>query len=288
MSFKSIYYSLNHIYKNKNINTIQGIIKYFKWQIIKILNLFPVKILVSKTTIEIKNKEISLEGGTKIYTQGMYDFNNMTLIQHALSNKYNTFIDIGTNIGLYSLIASEIKNATIYSFEPHPFTYNLFKEQIKLNDRNNIVTLNKALSNFNGQVKFTNVNGSSVNKIVIDNSQNDLISVECCKASSFIIDNNINPEIVKIDVEGFELEVINGFENEIKKVKIFLIEISKNEAEVHSILIKNNFLGPYSYNAKNRTFLNHSKDNTLEDPIYLNNIYIEELVDNLKIKSIEK
>lgn len=288
MSLKSIYYSINHIYQNKNVNTLYAIFKYLKWQIIKKLNLFPVKILVSKTIIEIKNKEISLEGGTKIYTQGMYDYNNMSLVQQVLSNRYNTFVDIGTNIGLYSLIASEIETAKIFSFEPHPYTYNLFIDQIKLNHRKNITALNKALSDFNGHVKFTNVNGSSVNKIVLNNSENNLISVESCKASNFIKEFNANPEIVKIDVEGFELEVLKGFENDINRVKIFLIEISKNEKEVHSLLIQNNFIGPYCYNAKKRMFLNHIKEITIEDPIYINKTYLEELVSKLKINSIEK
>lgn len=288
MSLKSIYYSINHIHQNKNVNTITAIFKYIKWQVIKALNLFPIKISVSNSLIEIKNKEISVEGGTKIYTQGMYDFNNMTLIQQALSTYFNTFIDIGANIGLYSLLASEIKNATIYSFEPHPFTFNLLKDQILLNGRKNIIPINKALSEVNGVVNFTNVNGSSINRIVKDDLQDNLISLESCKAIDFIKEHNINPEIIKIDVEGFEFEVLKGFEHSIQKVKIFLIEISKNEHEVHTLLIRNNFLGPFCYNSKDRIFSKQDKLISIEDPVYLNRMFLEDIIKDLKIKSIEQ
>lgn len=55
-------------------------------------------------------------------------------------------IDIGANIGVYSLFASQSKNTTIYAYEPMPENYNLLKENISLNKlKKNIFPFNLAI-----------------------------------------------------------------------------------------------------------------------------------------------
>lgn len=288
MGFKSVYYSINHILRNKNINRPKGLVKYFVWQFIKVFNLFPLKIKVSDSLVEIKNKKLSLEGGTKIYTQGMYDYNNMNLIKYTLQKNFKEMLDIGTNIGLYSLIASEVPNAKVYSFEPHPYTFGILKEQIKLNNRSNIHPVNKAVSNENKIVSFSDDAGSSINKIISDSESSNSIKIEACKISDFCNEKNIIPEIVKIDVEGFELEVLQGFEEKIKEVKIFIIEISKNWDEINQLLITKNFSGPFYFNFKSKSFSGFNNSQSIEDPIYLNNSFRSLIIDKVGISINEK
>ncbi len=268
MSLKSIYYSINHILKNKNINKATALLKYIEWQLIKMCNRFPIKIKISESIIEIQDKKIALEGGTKMYTQQMYDYNNMNLIKYILNINPSTFFDIGTNIGVYTLIASESKESQIFCFEPHPYTFNILNYQISLNQRNNIHAYNKAISNTTGKVTFTNVNGSSINKIVTGINQNT-IEVDAITINDFCNENNIIPDIVKIDVEGFELEVLNGFQEKLKNIKILFIEITKNHCEVHQLLLQNNLIGPFSYSSKNKTISVFNSTHSIEDPIYI-------------------
>ncbi len=283
MSIKSIYYSINHILKNQNINKAEALSKYLVWQLIKTFNFFPLKIKVSNSLIEIKNKKLSLEGGTKIYTQGMYDYNNMNLIKYILNKGFVNMLDIGTNIGLYSLIASEAQHSKVYSFEPHPYTFAVLKDQIKLNNRTNIYPINKAVSNSNKIVSFTDDAGSSINKIVNETTKN-AIKIESCKISDFCKENDFSPDIVKIDVEGFEYEVLQGFENTLSEVKIFLIEISENRDEIHALLETNNFEGPFFFNFKSKTFSKYLPSKSIEDPIYLNRAFIPILEEKCGIK----
>ncbi len=283
MSLKSIYYSVNHILKNKNVNRTKALLNYFIWQLIKIFNFFPQKIKVSNSIIEIRNKKLSLEGGTKIYTQGMYDFNNMSLIKFLLDSGIVYMLDIGTNIGIYSIIASEAITSKVYSFEPHPYTFDILKEQIRLNSRSNIFPINKAVSNSNEMVSFTNDAGSSINKILNQTTGNS-IQIESCKISDFCNENRVSPEIVKIDVEGFELDVLQGFGNKLSEVKVFLIEISENHDKVHSILTDHNFDGPYSFDFKLKTFSNYSTSKSIEDPVYLNKNFIQNLKEKFGLK----
>ncbi len=282
MSTISIYYSINHILKNNHVNRIIALFKYVKWQLIKAFNLFPLKIKISNSIIEIQDKLIALEGGTKMYTQGMYDYNNMNLIKHILKIKPGIFFDIGTNIGVYSLIASESNESKIISFEPHPYTFQILNNQIKLNQRINITTINKAVSNKNGKVMFTNQGGSSVNKVA-SNEEANTIEVDCITMNSFCNYNNLLPEIVKLDVEGYELEVLEGFENSLNQVNVLLIEISKNKEVIHQMLTDKNFIGPLSFDYKNLKFKKFNTTDSIEDPIYVLNEYKSKLISTYSI-----
>lgn len=133
----------------------------------------------------------------------------------ALLRKYaddNTvFIDIGANIGSYSILLMDVVR-DIIAFEPHPLTASRCKMNFLLNGYDEGKVKQIALSDVNSSVNFSDLsNGSSVNRIIPD-EQNGII-VEAKTLDSFfdnITDNVANNYLIKIDVEGFELNVING------------------------------------------------------------------------------
>ena len=90
--------SINKILKNKCVNRPLALVRYCLWQLIKIFNIFPRYVLISNSHILIPDERIALEGGTKLFTQGMYDCNNMNMIKQILKLESLNFFDIGANI----------------------------------------------------------------------------------------------------------------------------------------------------------------------------------------------
>jgi FkbM family methyltransferase len=127
------------------------------------------------------------------------------------------FIDIGANIGLYSLIASPIvgNSGKVISFEPAPKTYARLKENIKLNNLTNISALNLGLSDSEGHLQL-NISESGYeawNTFAPTISErfktSELAAVSTIDSQFSGIDKSLI-KFVKIDVEGWEKYVLLG------------------------------------------------------------------------------
>ena len=136
-------------------------------------------------------------------------------------NTGETFLDIGANIGYHSLFLSAyFKNdLKIYAFEPIKSLYAQFNESIKLNKFYNISLLQFAVSNKRDNKKVLyiredNIGGSSLYSYPNYNFNT---------AKKYILDNNFKINLIKLDVEGNELEVIKGGLSLIKKNKPFIV-----------------------------------------------------------------
>jgi len=139
-----------------------------------------------------------------------------------------TVIDIGANIGYYSLIAGKIvgKMGKVYAFEPEPNNYNLLVKNIKKNKLSNIVALQKAVSVDSGEKtlflsklahdhSFTEENVNSIR------DERGSIKVETISIDEFAQQELIKKlDIVKIDVEGAILTPIRSGHTEIVEVII--------------------------------------------------------------------
>lgn len=150
-----------------------------------------------------------------IYYTGTYEAGTLDIITKCL-RKGDSFIDIGCNIGLMSLLASKLIgiNGTVYSFEPEPKIFSIFQKNIELNKLNNIYVYNIALgsNNYNATI-YSNLNASRGSASLIKshevNSEGVVVSTQTL--DEFITKNNIsNIRMVKIDVEGWEMEVLKG------------------------------------------------------------------------------
>ena len=123
------------------------------------------------------------------------------------------FLDIGSNIGSYSVSMMDICD-NIIAFEPHPYTSKRCKMNFLLNNVDEHYVKQLALSNEVGKIHFSDYGGSStVNHIVNDGTG---IEVEVTTLDKFIIDTNFDKNkkyIIKVDVEGFEQQVFEGGKN---------------------------------------------------------------------------
>ena len=147
--------------------------------------------------------------------------------------KEGVFIDIGANIGQTSMNLSKKLGKIahkIYAFEPIPSTYEKLKYNILLNNFSSIEIFNIALGNEEDIMKMemscpTNSGGFKMtpkNSII----KNEWVQVLQKKLDDFYkLDNPI--QFIKIDVEGYEIEVLKGAEQIIKKyTPVMVIELN--------------------------------------------------------------
>jgi FkbM family methyltransferase len=252
-----------------NVSPAVGICKHILWQFKRIFR--------KNRYLTISNSivECDYDSGVcaLINSMNIYDYNNMSFIKQLLSSE-KVFIDVGANIGAYTLLASEISGVQVISIEPHPTTFKSLQKNILLNNCKNINCLNFAVSNLNGKLNFSNEKESSIRHVLTD-SDNSGIIVECRTLDSICDEFNIIPFIVKIDVEGHEENVLTGFKKYIEFAKIILIERG-DRASIMEILRSTGFVGPLYIHYKNK-IISHEPQKRAEDPVFIRNTYLQEL-----------
>jgi FkbM family methyltransferase len=127
----------------------------------------------------------------------------------------DTFIDIGSHIGYYSLMARQFVGdaGNIYSFEASPDTFGVMLSSIQLNSYRNMTAFNCAVSDHEEVVEFSICD--------YDEGMSSLADIGGRKISVFSTTLDALQErlkfskvrVVKIDVEGFEAAVVRGGQN---------------------------------------------------------------------------
>lgn len=164
----------------------------------------------------------------------------------------DVFFDIGANVGAYSLLAatSSEDNIAIYSFEPSPNTFASLCRNISLNKLGGkIFPLQLALGAKTEVSRFflsSNIAGSAEHALgePIDMHGNKFIPVDVQTVMSVNMDELIeifgvfSPTHIKIDVDGFELNVLRGAKKVLSsdKLRHLLIEVREDSNECKLIL----------------------------------------------------
>lgn len=120
-------------------------------------------------------------------------------------------MDIGFNIGLWSLYASKYAK-TIYSFEPSLESYNIGLKNLEDNGIKNVKLYQKAISKDDGKTIFyhsTNTTMNSLNPAVGNTGEKE--EVEMVRLDTFAEQEKIKHiDFIKLDIEGFEDKVLMG------------------------------------------------------------------------------
>ena len=153
------------------------------------------------------------------------DFYEFELLDWLLVLPYDDgiFIDVGANLGNHTLFFSKIMGKECYSFEPNDKVYSALVENITLNVlEKNVKCFNTALGNKSGKASILSVLDNNLGSTTLEYKDNGDIDV---KTLDSIIFNNQSVALIKIDVEGFEFEVLKGAKETIKtNTPILLIE----------------------------------------------------------------
>lgn len=170
------------------------------------------------------------------------------------------FYDLGGNVGFHALLANRfISTGKIFSFEPVPFIRAIFEQHIELNKKfiqhKNISILPFAISDHEKEIVFSNDPNQRDGNTYIKSAENFVnadqrIEVKCFSIDELLLQGYAAPDIIKIDVEGAELDVLKGAINTLKQYKPHVLLATHN---CHLPGIKDqcvNFLAEQGYELK--------------------------------------
>jgi FkbM family methyltransferase len=136
---------------------------------------------------------------------------NINILKQLCQKRHNTYLDIGANMGTHTVVYSKLFK-TVISFEPDIVNYNLLQSNISKNNITNAILHNKALSSKPGMVSTVAHS---------NHSRGCIYTVDGGTVESIPLDslNLENIDYIKIDVEGHELDVLQGAINTIRTNK---------------------------------------------------------------------
>jgi FkbM family methyltransferase len=260
---------INHpLNKDKKIKSI---INFFRWQLGSRILKKPVIInFVNRSRLIV---EKGMTGATGNIYIGLHEFEGMSFVLHLL-RKDDLMLDIGANIGSYTILAGAVVGAKCFAFEPIPDTFRYLIDNVNINGiYEKVKCYNIGLANKNGILKFTS-NLDDKNHVVCNTSSIkniDIIDVPVKKLDTIV--SGCDPLLIKIDVEGFELQVLKGADEILKSKSLLAVIIEtfgKNNLDKQ--MSKYGFK-PFTYNPFNREISPFdSKKVTSNNTIYIKNI----------------
>lgn len=222
--------------------------RYIKWNIgRRLLNdVNYVVPLTDRTQVILSNTE---NYATLAYLCGLYDFEDMQFFRHAL-RQGDIFADLGANVGVYSVLAGAT-GAAVLSVEPVPQTFSRLLDNLRLNAVSGTPVC-CGLSNANGTLRFTTHRGG-MNRVATANEP-DSIEVEVTTVDDLTTREKLRPHFMKIDVEGYELPLLEGAKRTLESVLALVIELNgsggtygRSDDDVHALLSNCGF-DAFSYN----------------------------------------
>jgi len=138
----------------------------------------------------------------------------------------DVFIDVGSNVGVYAIWAAE-KGADVVALEPALDTFRLLKKNITLNGYR-VHAINAAAGSVSGTTRFTS-GQDSVNHF----DPSGTVEIPVVTLDTVIGDRAVAG--VKIDVEGFELDVLRGCVRALSERRILLIQLEWNSTSLSAV-----------------------------------------------------
>ncbi|MDP3941909.1 MAG: FkbM family methyltransferase [bacterium] len=224
---------------NKRLQKIVNNIKIYQhdietkglyWSIVHRLYVFPVvRQILTPIINTLKPSHLNIEGN-KFYIDKWDDVISQELILSHKWEEYETelfkknikkgdiILDIGAHIGYYTLIAARIvgSNGRVYAFEPDPKNFSLLKKNVEENRYKNVVLINKAVSDTDGDLKlFLASKNTGDHRIYKPKERRKSVKIQSITLDNFF-KNNYRVDLIKLDIQGSEVRAIKGGQKIIK------------------------------------------------------------------------
>lgn len=237
-------------------NVIGSMRRFAAWQLASRVHRGKLVVpFVHPTRLVVARGQTGLTGN--IYF-GLAELHEMAFLLHYLRAD-DVFVDVGANMGSYSVLASGVAGARSIAFEPIDTTIAEFREQLRLNDIVDRVDIRAvALGAAAGTVRFLDTL-DTVNRVVADGEARSA-SRDVPQSTLDIELTGIDPALIKMDVEGYEYAVLKGASQVLANpaLEAIIMEVHEGtstygvDRAALEALVRNAGFKPYTYDATRR------------------------------------
>ena len=185
---------------------VRALADYFKWKIG--CRLVPGQVIydwINGSRIIVRRGETGVTGN--LYCS-LHDFADMAYLLHTLSPE-DLFVDAGANVGSYTVLACAAKRAMGICFEPVPSTFERLMDNIRINNLcDRVIAKNIGLSDREGDLVFTAGEDTTNHIVAGDELASNVVRVKVLPLDAIL--GGATPSLLKIDVEGYEMAVLEG------------------------------------------------------------------------------
>lgn len=211
--------ALKHVWRHPlNVDArFSGLGRLLRWQIAT--RLLPgVSVAVPFTDRAHLLVQRGMYGATQNIYCGLNDFEDMSFVVHFLRGT-DVFIDVGANVGAYTVLASAAAKARSYAFEPSPSALYALRKNIDINRISDLVSVEPyAVGRASGTVKMSTSGADAMHHVTHEEDARSA-TVGMRTIDSY----GLTPAIMKIDVEGYEAEVLAGASQTAKRPELVAI-----------------------------------------------------------------
>jgi FkbM family methyltransferase len=163
---------------------------------------------------------------------GLVDRRELELVREYLGR--GDFVDVGAHIGLYTLTAARAGAESVLAFEPNPSARAQLEQNVRLNDASNVTIRDSAAAGKPGRAtlhvpatpdpSFSSLAGGRF-------AEGQPVEVDVTTVDREVETLELRPTVVKIDVEGGEVDVVAGMERTLRAHRpVLLVEVSEESA----------------------------------------------------------
>ncbi len=189
-----------------------------------------IEIQGSKMYVNANDESPAIRKTFEIYASDKIHEKATTELFRKIIKKGDTVVDLGANIGYFTLLAARLAgpDGRVYSFEPEPKNYSYLKKNIELNNYSQATAINKAVSDKNGTTelficlydtghhtinKYDGIEAYSHGR----STEKRPIKIETITLDEFFKGREDSIDMIKMDVEGAESLALRGMDNILRR-----------------------------------------------------------------------
>lgn len=228
----------------------EALLRYVRWQIGSRILPGPVAVpFVDQIRLLVAP---GMTGATGNLYCGLHEFEDMAFTLRFL-RPGDLFVDIGANVGSYSLLAAAAGARSI-AFEPVPSTFKALTDNIRLNGLSDQIDARQIAIGARRETLIFTSDEDTMNHVAGSNEEGKAtVQVDVQTLDEALGDQH--PILLKIDVEGFESNVLEGGHSTLESTRLLAVILELNgsgrrygfeDADVHGAMLRFGF-APYQY-----------------------------------------